>query len=89
MSGVGSAAAGLTAEVDVSVGQRQQRRVQRVVAVAQDGVPLVDLLHHLRVETVLLHRGDESVTAAGPVHAGISGMSRAAAALFQLVLSNI
>lgn len=60
-----------------------------MVAVAQDGVPLVDLLHHLRVETVLLHRGEGSVMVPGPVHAGISGMSCTAAALFQLVLSNI
>lgn len=51
----------LTCEVDVSVGQRQQRRVQRVVAVAEDGVPLVDLLHHLQVQTVLLQRGAEPV----------------------------
>lgn len=30
-----------------------------MVAVAEDGVPLVDLLHHLRVQTVLLQRAEE------------------------------
>lgn len=53
---------GLTGQVDVAVGQRQQRRVKRVVAVAEDGVPLVDLLHHLRVQAVLLQRGGGSTT---------------------------
>lgn len=45
---------GLTAEADVSVGQRQERGVQRVVGVTEDGVPLVNLLHHSRVQAVLL-----------------------------------
>ena len=31
-----------------------------MVAVAEDGVPLVDLLHHLWVQTVLLQRGGRS-----------------------------
>lgn len=30
-----------------------------MVAVAEDGVPLVDLLHHLQVQTVLLQRAEE------------------------------
>ena len=47
---------GLTVEVDVSVGQRQEWRVQRVVGVPQDGVPLVYLLHHVRVQAVLLEK---------------------------------
>lgn len=38
-------AGGLTVEVDVSVGQGQQRGVQWVVGVPEDGVPLVNLLH--------------------------------------------
>ena len=49
--------------MDVPVGEGQQGRVERVVAVTEDGVPLVDLLHHLRVQTVLLDtqpRGEES-----------------------------
>lgn len=44
-----------TCEVYVAVGQWQQRGVQRVEAVAQDGVSLVNLLHQFRVQTVLLH----------------------------------
>ena len=47
---------GLTVEVDVSIGQGQKRRVQRVVGVPQDGVPLVYLLHHIRVQAVLLEK---------------------------------
>lgn len=49
----------LTGEVDVPVGQRQQRRMQRMVTETKDGVPLVDLLHDLRVQTVLLQRTGE------------------------------
>ena len=45
---------GLTVQVDVSVGQGQERRVQGVVCVTEDGVPFVDLLHHIRVQAVLL-----------------------------------
>lgn len=44
----------LTVQVDVSIGQGQQRRVQGVVRVAEDGVPLVNLLHHVGVQAVLL-----------------------------------
>lgn len=55
----------LTADVDVSVGQGQQWRVERVVTVAQDGVPLIDLLHHLGVQTVLLWiQNDMRITSA-------------------------
>lgn len=37
----------LTADVNVSVGQGKQWRVEWVMTVTQDWVPLVDLLHHL------------------------------------------
>lgn len=56
---------GLTVEVDVPVGQRQQWGVQRVLGVAQDGVALVDLLHHIRVQAVLLASG-QSKTLTNP-----------------------
>lgn len=45
---------GLTVEAYVPIGQGQERGVQRVVGVTEDGVPLVDLLHHSRVQAVLL-----------------------------------
>lgn len=48
---------GLTVEAYVPVGQGQERGVQRVVGVTEDGVPLVDLLHHSRVQAVLLKTG--------------------------------
>lgn len=44
----------LTVEADVPVGQGQEWGVQGVVCVTENGVPLVDLLHHIRVEAVLL-----------------------------------
>lgn len=44
----------LTVQVYVSVGQGQQRGVQGVVRVAEDGVPLVNLLHDIGVQAVLL-----------------------------------
>lgn len=36
--------------------------MQRVVAVAEDGVPPVDLLHHLQVQAVLLQTGGDSLS---------------------------
>lgn len=57
---------GLTAEVGVAIRQRQQRRVQWVVAVAQNGVPPTDLLHYLWVQAVLLQtRRGNALTASG------------------------
>lgn len=44
----------LTVEIDVPVGKGQERGVERVVGVAEDRVPLVNLLHHIRVQAVLL-----------------------------------
>lgn len=38
---------GLTVEIDISIGKGQERGMQRVVSVAKDGVPLVNLLHHI------------------------------------------
>lgn len=52
----------LTGEVDVSVGQRQQWGMQWVVAMAKDGVPLVDLLHHLRVQAVFLQAEERDIS---------------------------
>lgn len=49
----------LTGEMNVSVGQWQQRRMQGVMTVAKDRVPLVDLLNDLQVQTVLLQREEE------------------------------
>lgn len=49
----------LTGEMNVPVGQWQQRRMQRVMTVAKDRVPLVDLLNDLQVQTVLLQREEE------------------------------
>lgn len=47
-------APGLTVQVDVPVGQRQERGMQGVLGVAEDGVPLVNLLHHVCIQAVLL-----------------------------------
>lgn len=49
----------LTGEMNVPVGQWQQRGMQRVMTVAKDRVPLVDLLNDLQVQTVLLQREEE------------------------------
>lgn len=45
---------------DFSVRERQQRGVQRMLSVSEDGIPPVHLLHDVRVHTVLL-RGREDV----------------------------
>lgn len=45
--------------MNVPVGQWQQRGMQRVMTVAKDRVPLVDLLNDLQVQTVLLQREEE------------------------------
>lgn len=45
--------------MNVPVGQWQQWGMQRVMTVAKDRVPLVDLLDDLRVQTVLLQREEE------------------------------
>lgn len=49
----------LTGEMNVPVGQWQQRGMQRVMTVAKDRVPFVDLLNDLQVQTVLLQREEE------------------------------
>lgn len=49
----------LTGEMNVPVGQWQQWGMQRVMTVAKDRVPLVDLLNDLQVQTVLLQREEE------------------------------
>lgn len=45
--------------MNVPVGQWQQRGMQRVMTVAKDRVPFVDLLNDLQVQTVLLQREEE------------------------------
>lgn len=44
----------LTGDTNVSVWQREQRGVQRVLSVPQDWVPPVCLLHHFKVSAVFL-----------------------------------
>lgn len=46
----------LTVDVDISVGQREQRRMQRMLGVSEDGVPPVGLLHSFNIQTALLLR---------------------------------
>lgn len=44
----------LTCVLQAAVGEGQQRGVQGSLGVLQDGVMLVDVLHHLGVELILL-----------------------------------
>lgn len=44
----------LTCVLYASIGERQQGRIQGTLRVLQDGVVLVDVLHHLGVELILL-----------------------------------
>lgn len=41
-------------DVDISIGQREQRRMQRMLGVSEDGVPPVRLLHSFHIQTALL-----------------------------------
>ena len=43
--------------LQAAVGEGEQRSIKRALGVLQDGVVLVDVLHHFRVELVLL-KGD-------------------------------
>lgn len=40
--------------LQAAIGEGQQRGVQWALGVLQDGIVLVDVLHHLRVELILL-----------------------------------
>lgn len=40
--------------LQAAIGEGQQRSVQRALGVLQDRIVLVDVLHHFRVELVLL-----------------------------------
>ena len=44
----------LTCVLQAAVGEGQQRSVQGALGVLQDGIVLVDVLHNLRVELILL-----------------------------------
>lgn len=44
----------LTCVLQAAVGEGQQRGIEGPMDVLQDGIVLVDVLHHLRVELVLL-----------------------------------
>lgn len=46
----------LTVDVDISIGQREQRRMQRMLGISEDGVPPVSLLHGFHIQTALLLR---------------------------------
>lgn len=45
--------------LQAAVGEGQQRSVQGALGVLEDGIVLVDVLHHLRVELVLLQSKGE------------------------------
>lgn len=44
----------LTGVLQAAIGEGQQRGVQGALGVLQDGIVLVDVLHYLRVELILL-----------------------------------
>lgn len=50
----------LTCVLQAAVGEGQQRSVQGALGVLEDGIVLVDVLHHLRVELVLLRSKGEN-----------------------------
>lgn len=59
----------LTCVLQAAVGEGQQRSVQGALGVLEDGIVLVDVLHHLRVELVLLQSKGE-IDACDKVAAG-------------------
>lgn len=48
----------LTCVVETAVGERQQWGVEGVLRVPQDGIMLIDVLHNLWIEFILLYKNN-------------------------------